>query len=87
MAIGSAPTEILLRKQLPHITESTAIGPDDPLAGFGLDSLGMVQLVVQLEEICSIEFSDHVLVPETFATIGSIVGVLDTLLATTDVAS
>lgn len=44
------------------------------LAGGGLDSLGIVQLVVFLSESFGIEVSDEDFVPENFETVGHLVG-------------
>jgi acyl carrier protein len=82
-----AELDTMLRQLLPHLPADAAIGLDDPLTGLGLVSLGMVQLVVQLEARHSIEFPDEVLIPATFATARSVLAVLDSLLLAAETAS
>lgn len=74
-----ADLDRILRQLLPHLPPDSAIGLDDPLTGLGLVSLGMAQLVVQLEALYGIEFPDEVLIPATFATVRSVQAVVDGL--------
>jgi acyl carrier protein len=62
----------LLRQHLPAISDETVIRLDDPLSAFGLDSIGMVRLVLQLEEEFAVSFPEDLLMPETFATAAAI---------------
>jgi acyl carrier protein len=85
---GAVPAELdtILRQLLPHLPADAVIGLDDPLTGLGLVSLGMVQLVVQLESLHAIEFPDDVLIPATFATARSVLAVVDGLLLAAETA-
>jgi len=49
------------------------VGDDVDLRSFGLGSMQMVQILVEIEERFGIEIPDEKLVPETFSTIDSIV--------------
>ncbi|WP_103349419.1 phosphopantetheine-binding protein [Amycolatopsis sp. CA-128772] len=48
------------------------IAADDDLAALGLDSMGVVQLVTDLEETFAFELPDELLTEDTFATAGSL---------------
>lgn len=48
------------------------IAEDDDLAALGLDSMGVVQLVTDLEETFGFELPDELLTEDTFATAGSL---------------
>ncbi|GAA0572075.1 hypothetical protein GCM10010172_65760 [Paractinoplanes ferrugineus] len=52
---------------------------DAQLAGLGLDSLGTVSVLMDLEEAFSVTFTDEQLVPETFATATALWGALSEL--------
>lgn len=69
----------LLRAHLPDIGENVVIRREDPLSSFGLDSLGMVRMVLQLERDFELDFPDELLVPETFATAASVADAIATL--------
>lgn len=57
-----------LRKHLRLLPEETPLGPDDNLMDLGLDSLGTVWLVTDLEALYGIAFSDDDMDPETFTS-------------------
>jgi acyl carrier protein len=65
--VWSGPFENLVRAQL-AIPGDRALRPDDVLAQLGLDSLGTVTLLMELEEAYGVVFPDEMLVPSTFAT-------------------
>jgi nodulation protein F len=62
--------EILIRKHLPFLSADEDIHPDLNLREFGLDSLGVVDLLVSLESTYGIRLVDDALSIETFATPG-----------------
>jgi acyl carrier protein len=62
--------EVILRKQLPFLPADAELLPDLDLREFGLDSLGVIDLLVSLESAYSIHLSDDLLHMETFATPG-----------------
>ncbi|WP_410667772.1 phosphopantetheine-binding protein [Amycolatopsis sp. cmx-4-68] len=62
--------EILLA-HLPYALAGR-IAEDDDLAALGLDSMGVVQLVTDLEETFGFELPDELLTEDTFATAGSL---------------
>ena len=59
---------------LPHLpyAEGGSLGADDDLAALGLDSMGVVQLLADLEDAFGVELPDELLTEETFATVGSL---------------
>lgn len=62
--------EILLA-HLPYAL-GDRLAEDDDLAALGLDSMGVVQLVTDLEESFAFELPDALLTEDTFATAGSL---------------
>jgi acyl carrier protein len=62
--------EELLRAHLPYATG--AFVATDALADLGLDSLGVVSLLVDIEAGYGVEFPDELLTAEAFATVGSL---------------
>jgi acyl carrier protein len=69
--VWTADFEDILRRHLalPGDTELTA---DADLADLGLDSMGTVTLLVDLESELGVTFPDESLVAETFATPGAL---------------
>ena len=68
----------------PHLTAVTPDADyedDRPLAELGLDSIGSVALLLDLESELGIVFPDDSLVPETFRTIASLVREITRLTA------
>lgn len=62
--------EILIA-HLPYALGDRIAGDDD-LAALGLDSMGVVQLVTDLEETFGFELPDELLTEDTFATAGTL---------------
>lgn len=60
-----------LLKHLPY-AEGGSLVPSDDLAALGLDSMGVIQLLAELEDRYDLELPDEVLTEETFATAGSL---------------
>ncbi len=60
----------ILRRHLP--LQDGPIDAATPLADLGLDSLGTVSLVMELEEALGIAIPDELLVPDTFASAQSL---------------
>ncbi|TDQ04393.1 acyl carrier protein [Labedaea rhizosphaerae] len=60
--------EELLRRYLPFLSPEDPIEGDTRLRDFGLDSLGMVELLAQLEAAYDVRFVDDALTLETFET-------------------
>ena len=65
------PFEELVRAQL-AIPPDRPLDPDDVLAELGLDSLGTVSLLMELEDAYDVVFPDELLIPATFATAGAL---------------
>ncbi|MFI6298514.1 phosphopantetheine-binding protein [Nonomuraea sp. NPDC050790] len=61
----------ILRPHLPY-ADSGAFEARDELAGLGLDSMGVVQLLVDIENGYAVALPDDILDEETFATVGSL---------------
>ncbi|MFG2607168.1 phosphopantetheine-binding protein [Streptomyces sp. NPDC048514] len=74
--------ETLLRAHLPLAAPDSALSPDASLTDLGLDSLGTVGLLVDLEQEFGITVPDDALSGETFATAGALWGVVERLLPT-----
>lgn len=62
----------ILRRQLPFATPADSLTEDSRLRDFGLDSMGTVALIADLEAEYGIRFMDDLLSLEAFATPGMI---------------
>lgn len=71
--------EQLLKPHLPF-AEAGSFEPGDDLAGLGLDSMSIVQLLADIEDEYGVELPDDILNEDTFATVGSLWLVLSELL-------
>jgi acyl carrier protein len=60
--------EVLLREHLPFLAADSELLPDLGLREFGLDSLGVVDLLVSLESAYDIRMTDDILSMDTFST-------------------
>ncbi|MDX3107366.1 phosphopantetheine-binding protein [Nonomuraea angiospora] len=60
--------EEILRQHLPFLPADEKLREDVALLEFGLDSLGIVQLLGALEDTYGVRFRDDALTPETFQT-------------------
>ena len=59
-------------------TDARSVSDDHPLLDTGLiDSMGIFDLVSQLEEECGVKIEDHELVPENFNSINNIAALVD----------
>lgn len=72
--------EDLLRRALPFISADEVLGADVSLRDLGLDSMGMVELLADLESGYDVRFRDEALTMETFATAAVLWGVLSAML-------
>jgi acyl carrier protein len=61
----------ILQSHLPYAADRGLV-PADDLFALGLDSMGVVQLLADLEERYDLELPDELLTEETFATVGSL---------------
>lgn len=61
----------ILRPHLPY-ADADALHGSDELAALGLDSMGVVQLLADLEDQYDLDLPDEILNEETFATVGSL---------------
>lgn len=62
----------ILRRQLPFATPADVLTENSRLRDFGLDSMGTVSLIADLEAEYNIRFLDDLLSLEVFATPGTI---------------
>ena len=76
----SGPFEELVRGQL-AIPGDRELRPGDALADLGLDSLGTMTLLMELEDAYGVVFPDEMQVPATFATPGALWSSLSSLTA------
>jgi acyl carrier protein len=77
---ADAAFESTLRNFLPFLDATEALTPDMSLRDLGLDSMGMVELLADLESGYDVRFRDEALTMETFATPGVLWGVLSSML-------
>ncbi|WP_226900124.1 phosphopantetheine-binding protein [Nonomuraea phyllanthi] len=61
----------LLRAHLPY-ADAGRLTAHDELGALGLDSMGVVRLVVDVEQAYGVELPDELLNETTFATVGSL---------------
>jgi acyl carrier protein len=80
LATLDAKFESTLRNFLPFLDVSEALTPDMSLRDLGLDSMGVVELLADLESGYDVRFRDEALTMETFATPGVLWGVLSSML-------
>ncbi len=73
--------EPMLRPLLRSLPEDAPLLPDENLSAVGLDSMGSVELLLQLESTYAVEVPDELLLPSTFATPAGLWQVVCTLLA------
>ncbi|WOX17120.1 phosphopantetheine-binding protein [Streptomyces sp. N50] len=78
--LWSKTFETTLRNHLPLLAPEAEIEPEVALADLGLDSLGTVGLLVELEETFNVVIPDESLSTETFATPKSLWDVIDQLV-------
>ena len=64
--------QALLRAHLPFLPADEELRPDLDLREFGLDSLGVVDLLMSLESEFDIRLTDDVLSMDTFASPGTL---------------
>lgn len=72
--------EDLLRQRLAFLPADEELTADLPLGDYGLDSMGIVDLMVSLEDAYGVRFVDELLTLETFATPGVLWSALTGLL-------
>jgi acyl carrier protein len=60
--------EALLRSYLPFLPAGEELSPDLDMREFGLDSLGVVDLLVSLENTYDVRMTDEILSMDTFST-------------------
>ena len=61
--------ESTLRAHLPDLEPGERLNGDMQLVQYGLDSMGTVTLLVDLESALDLQFPDEALTPETFETV------------------
>lgn len=78
--------EDLLRTHLPFLPDDQEIRPELDLREFGLDSMGVVELLVTLESEYCVRLTDELLSMATFATPGVLWATLDEIQQSEDQA-
>jgi acyl carrier protein len=76
----AGPFEELVRAQITFASDEP-LRADCSLTDHGLDSLATVTLLLELEQAYAVVFPDEALVPDTFATVGSLWSVVSGLIA------
>jgi acyl carrier protein len=74
--------ESVVRANVPVLGAAQPLEPGDSLYDLGLDSMGTIQLLLELEDTFGVTFPDEVLKPETFATPGALWQVVHQLAST-----
>jgi acyl carrier protein len=69
----------ILRVVVPELPDDREIGLGDRLEDLGVDSLGLMQIVAEVEDALGVEFPDSALVPQTFESVRSLVTVVASL--------
>lgn len=69
----------ILRSHLPY-ADAGDFSASDELAGLGLDSMGVVRLLADIEDRYDIELPDDLLNEETFDSVGSLWQALSALI-------
>jgi acyl carrier protein len=68
-----------LLTHLPY-ADGEDLAPDGNLMGLGLNSMGVVQLLTDLEDTFGLELPDEMITEETFETVGSLWRVVSSLV-------
>ncbi|MFE7504663.1 phosphopantetheine-binding protein [Promicromonospora sp. NPDC057488] len=71
--------EPIIRPYLPLLGSETPLSPDDRLSDLGLDSLGTVGLLIELEDAFAVSIPDELLTSTTFDTASSLRQVIEAL--------
>lgn len=72
--------ETAVRRHLPFLGVDERLGADVSLRDLGLDSMGVVELLADLENGYAVRFRDEALTMETFATPGVLWRVLSSMV-------
>ncbi|MDF3290273.1 phosphopantetheine-binding protein [Streptomyces silvisoli] len=64
--------EMIVRQNCPDVDDDTPILPSDVLKDLGLDSMGTVTVIVEIEETFGVVFPDDDMSFETFTTMDSL---------------
>lgn len=70
MTIWDSKFEQIIRSYLPFLPPEEPLDEETPLREYGLDSLGIVELLSTLESEYNLRFSEEDLMLETFANPG-----------------
>ncbi|MEV4556236.1 phosphopantetheine-binding protein [Kitasatospora sp. NPDC049285] len=62
----------VLRRYLPGLAPQQEPAPDTELAAYGLDSMGSISLMLELEETLDVTFPEEQLSADTFRTAGTL---------------
>ena len=74
----------LLRQHLPHLPPGQPLDPERALRDFGLDSMEMVALLIDLEDGYGVQLPDDDLITTTFRTASTLWQVLQSVRAGSD---
>jgi acyl carrier protein len=72
LPLFSPELERILRKHARFVATGADINPDTSLASIGVDSLDIIELIVQIEDNFDLEIPPDQVTPQTFATPASI---------------
>jgi acyl carrier protein len=72
--------EPVVRQHLRFLDGVARIPSDQPLKELGLDSLGAINLLFEVEQAFEVVIPDRLLIESTFETLGSLTSVVERLL-------
>jgi acyl carrier protein len=72
----------LLRNHLPETSSGVALKSDDTLVDLGIDSLRLVEFIIDLEDAFQITVPDDEMLQRNFSTVGAVSTMVNRILAT-----
>lgn len=71
----------VLRNHLPTDSATAAFQPDDTLVDLGIDSLRLVELIIDLEDSFQIVIPDEEMLAKNFNTVGAVSDLVSRILS------
>ncbi|MEU2954601.1 phosphopantetheine-binding protein [Streptomyces xanthochromogenes] len=74
--------QTVIRNQAPELPEGRPLTADDKLLDLGIDSLALVELIINIEESFVIVIPDEDMLADNFTTVGTVSDLVDRIKAT-----
>ncbi|PJM98522.1 acyl carrier protein [Streptomyces sp. CB01201] len=74
--------QTVIRNQAPDLSEGRPLTADDKLLDLGIDSLGLVELIINIEESFSIVIPDEDMLADNFTSVGTVADLVERIKAT-----